>query len=68
MFSAWVPNPEKQIIIVWRCLESLIKHEARVFDRTAQFFLTKYEFNVMIFCFIRQVIGICKGNEYSIFG
>ena len=45
-----------------------MKHEARVFDMISQPFFTKYECNVMIFCSIRQVVAICKGNEYSIFG
>ena len=45
-----------------------MKHEAQVFDMTSQPFFTNYECKMMTFCFMRQVIAICKGNEYSIFG
>jgi len=38
--SSGVPNTEKQMrphaFIVLRCLEPLLKHEARVFDMTSQ--------------------------------
>ena len=68
--SSRVPNTEKQMkarcrrrsaYIVSRCLESLMKHKAQVFDMTSQCFFTscKYECNVMIFC---------ERNQYSIFG
>ena len=65
--SSGVPNTEKQMkalrlrrraFIVSRCLEPLVKHEARVFEITSQpSFVTNYdhECNAMIFCFIRQV-------------
>ena len=72
--SSGVQNTEKEMkaqhrrqsaFIVSRCLESLMKREAKVFDMTSQpFFFTKRECNMTIFCFIRQVIVICKGNEY----
>ena len=48
--SSGVPNTEKQmkarrrrrsVFIVSRCLEPLMKHEARVFDMTSQPYLTK---------------------------
>ena len=49
--SSWVPNTEKQMkargrrssaFIASRCLESLMKHDARVFDMTSQ--MKQYRF------------------------